>query len=207
MEKVIDFVTVGSIETNCWLYAPIDDNLPLPGMPGGKRPCVVIDPGDEAGLIISRLEELQWFPAFILMTHGHFDHVTALPDLYKAFCGKGDVSPQIGIHRLDAHYLEKNTLARQLEEGDTAGPFKVLHVPGHTPGCVAFYDEKHSILFSGDTLFEGTWGRTDLEGGSDEQIYQSLRRLLSMKQDTVVCPGHGPATSIKDEQRLLPHLG
>ena len=92
------------------------------------------------------------------------------------------------------------------EEGDTVGPFRVLQLPGHTPGSAGFYDEKAGVLFSGDTLFRGTWGRTDLPGGSEAQIYQSLKRLLSMKGDIVVCPGHGPATTIEEEAGLLRYL-
>jgi len=230
---LIEQVVVGDIGTNCWLYALEADLYPA-DVPAGKRPCVVIDPGDEAGLIISRLNELQWFPVYIFLTHGHFDHLAALPDLYENFREKGDGAyPQIAIHRLDSNYLGKNSLDihrdsmsaaggspayvdalwKQLpeanilfEEGGVAGPFTVLHLPGHTQGSAGFYDEKTGVLFSGDTLFQGNWGRTDLPGGDEDQLYQSLKRLLSMKQEIVVCPGHGPATSIKDEQRIVKFL-
>ena len=231
MKKKIELITVGDIGTNCWLYAPGEDDSPVPGAPAGKQPCIVIDPGEEGNKIISRIRELRWFPRYIFLTHGHFDHLAALPDLYETFHEEaGGDYPQIGIHRLDAHYLGKNALNAHREcmtaaggspayvdalwkplpdadvifdEGDAAGPFSVLHLPGHTPGSVAFYDESAGVLFSGDTLFQGNWGRTDLPGGNEEQLYQSLRRLLGMKSEIVVCPGHGPATSIKDEQRIL----
>jgi glyoxylase-like metal-dependent hydrolase (beta-lactamase superfamily II) len=183
---------------------------------------VVIDPGDEAGAIISRLRELRWVPLYIFLTHGHFDHLMALPDLLEAF-GK---DAKAGIHRLDAHYLGKDAMRHHrdsfaaaggnpvyfdtlrisldeadilFEEGDKAGPFRVLHLPGHTPGSAGFYDETNGILFSGDTLFRGDRGRTDLPGGNEEEIQKSLKRLFSMKSGTVVCPGHGPATTIKEE--------
>jgi glyoxylase-like metal-dependent hydrolase (beta-lactamase superfamily II) len=96
----IDCVTVGDIQTNCWLYAP--ESLPENS---GTR-CVVIDPGDEAGAIISRLRELRWVPLYIFLPHGHFDHLMALPDLLEAF-GK---DAKAGIHRLDAHYLGKDAM-------------------------------------------------------------------------------------------------
>ena len=228
MTKKIDCVVVGDIETNCWLYSP--DDTPVKG----KRPCIVIDPGEEAALIISRLGELNWIPEHIFLTHGHFDHLAALPDLRAAFKNEDGAFPMIGIHRLDAHYLGKDALAVHqhsmtaaggspayvnalwkpmpeadllFDEGSAAGPFRVLHLPGHTQGSIGFYDETAGVLFSGDTLFQGTWGRTDLPGGDEAQLYQSLKRILSMNEDTVICSGHGPATRIKDEKGLIRFLG
>jgi len=227
MEKKMDFVVVGDIQTNCWLY--LLDETPDSA---GKRPCVVIDPGDEAEVIVSRLRELNWIPHYIFLSHGHFDHLAGLPGLLDA-CGKGACGagplPKVGIHNQDAHYLGKDSLAAHrsslaaaggnpgyldalwksvpeadilFEEGDNAGPFKVLHVPGHTAGSVGFYDEKAGILFSGDTLFQQGYGRTDLPGGSWNQLRQSLKRLFSMKGETIVCPGHGGTTTIKEETSL-----
>jgi len=224
MDKKIDFVTVGDIQTNCWLYSLDDDG-------SGGKPCIVIDPGDEADVIISRLRELNWVPHYIFLTHGHIDHLAALPELLAVY-GKTytGVELKLGIHSLDAHYLGKGSLEAHrysfsasggnvayvdaiwkpmpeadlfYEEGSTAGSFTVLHVPGHTQGSVALYDEKTGALFSGDTLFKGTWGRTDLPGGNEEQLHQSLKRLLSMNREIVVCPGHGPPTTIGEEIGLL----
>ena len=219
MEKKIDGIVVGDIQTNCWFY-------PLEETSDGKQPCVVIDPGEEAAQIISRLEKLNWVPRYIFLSHGHFDHLAALPDLLEYFSKGTDPMPKVGIHRLEAEYLGKGAYTAHrnsfsaaagnsayldglwkplsdadflFEEGDEAGPFRILHVPGHTPGSVCFYDEKAGILFSGDTLFRMGWGRTDLPGGSEEQLRQSLKRLISMDGEIVVCPGHGPATTIGDE--------
>jgi len=221
--KKIDCVQVGDIGTNCWLYSPEEN--------GGTRFCFVIDPGDEAALIISRLKELNWVPNYILLTHGHFDHLMALHDLLEAF-EKGVFGahgkPKVGIHRMDANYLGKDALSVHkksyaaaaggnssyidaiwkpikeadilFEEGDGLPPFKVLHVPGHTPGSAAFYDERAGVLFSGDTLFQDGCGRTDLPGGNEALIQQSLKRLLSMDEKIVVCPGHGPVTTIGEER-------
>ena len=250
MENRIHCVNVGVIETNCWLY-PLDDNTAETSTElreerhssSVKRPCIVIDPGDEAPLIISCLKENNWIPRYIFLTHGHFDHLAALPDLVEAFekaafgseepvyepsepaCGKRP-SLKVGIHRMDANYLGKDALQIHrksitaaggsaafvdslwkplpeadilFEEGDYAGPFRIIHVPGHTQGSVGFYDEKAGVLFSGDTLFKGNRGRTDLPGGNEALIQQSLKRLLSMKGETTVCPGHGPVTTIGDE--------
>jgi len=223
MKSRINCISVGAIETNCWLY-PLEDES------SGQTPCVVIDPGEEAAKIVSLLGTLNWVPRYIFLTHGHFDHVAALPDLLKTFSGDTHEAPRVGIHRLDACYLGKDSLAVHrhsfstaggnsayvdglwkplpgadilFEEGDTAGPFRILHLPGHTPGSVGFYDTQAGILFSGDTLFRGTWGRTDLPGGNVAEVCQSLKRLLSMKEEIAVCPGHGPATTIGEEMGLL----
>jgi glyoxylase-like metal-dependent hydrolase (beta-lactamase superfamily II) len=192
----IDCVKVGAIETNCWLYSPEEE--------GEDRFCFVIDPGDEADLIVSRLKELNWIPRYILLTHGHFDHLTALPALLKAFkegvFGARD-KPKVGVHRAEAQWKSIKGADILFEEGDPLPPFKGLRVPGHTPGSAAFYDEGAGILFSGDTLFRGDWGRTDLPGGSEALIQQSLERLRSMKEEIIVCPGHGPVTTIGEEKR------
>jgi len=235
MEKKIDSIVVGDIETNCWLYA-LDGTLPAadgtPPEADGKRPCVVIDPGGDAQAIAARLGELNWTPRFILLTHGHFDHLSALPKLLAGYAG-GDL-PKIGIHSGDGHYLGKAALTAHRDsfaaaggsaayvdalwqplpeadiffaERDSVGPFKVLHVPGHTGGSVCFYDEAARILFTGDTLFQGDYGRTDLPGGDWNQLRQSLKRLLGMKGDTIVCPGHGEPTTIKEEAHIRLDLG
>jgi glyoxylase-like metal-dependent hydrolase (beta-lactamase superfamily II) len=88
-----------------------------------------------------------------------------------------------------------------LTDGGTIGPFKVIHLPGHTPGSVAYYDEEAGVLFSGDTLFRGDYGRTDLPGGDFGKLESSLRRLFAMDGNITVCPGHGPATTIGVEAK------
>jgi glyoxylase-like metal-dependent hydrolase (beta-lactamase superfamily II) len=104
----------------------------------------------------------------------------------------------VAIHQDDASYLaDKPDML--LSDGDIIGPFKVIHLPGHTPGSVAFYDEEAEVLFSGDTLFCGDRGRTDLPGGDTAKREKSLEQLLSMKGSIRVLPGHGPETTIARE--------
>jgi glyoxylase-like metal-dependent hydrolase (beta-lactamase superfamily II) len=214
-KKNITQLIVGPIETNCWIY------------PLGEKEAAIIDPGDEAERIILTLKKLSLVPKFILLTHGHFDHIAAVPQLAGVFA---EVSLKIAIHRLDADYLggdaykHHNVSMRAamgstefldalwndmppadhlLDEGVVVGPFTVLHLPGHTQGSVAFWDKEENALFSGDTLFEGNYGRTDLPGGSEEAIFSSLRRLFAMDADIDVYPGHGRKTRIGREVGML----
>ena len=209
--KNITRLTVGPIATNCWI-CPMDE-----------KKALVIDPGDEADAIISALEKLDLSPAYILLTHGHFDHIAAVPQLVRFFTPQ---KPVIAIHRHDCDYIGPNAYKTHspsvkaalgdtsfidaawrdfpphdllLEEGDTVGPFTVLHIPGHTMGSVAFWDKEEGNLFTGDTLFKGDYGRTDLPGGSEDAIYTSLGRLFSMDGNIKVYPGHGETTTIGRE--------
>jgi glyoxylase-like metal-dependent hydrolase (beta-lactamase superfamily II) len=221
-EKTIAHITVGDIATNCWIY------------PLSETSCAVIDPGDEADRIIARLQQLKLVPRYILVTHGHFDHIAALPALAAAYgrTGAGG-GPIIAIHRLDAEYLGPDSYQVHcesfsaaggsaayidslwedmpppdisLEEGDTIGPFTALHLPGHSPGSAGFWDKAGKVLFSGDTLFHGDYGRTDLPGGSEARLFESLGRLCSLDGAIRVLPGHGQVTSIGDEARRLKNL-
>jgi len=219
-EKKITHIIVGDIATNCWIY-------PLSNAGKGAA-CAIIDPGAEANKIISVLEKHEYVPRYILLTHGHFDHIGALPGLYAAYRNNKDKCPEISIHRLDSQYLgpesynvhQKSISAGGInneyldnywkdmpgpdilpEEGDTIGPFTVLHLPGHTEGSIALWDKEANNLFSGDTLFRGDYGRTDLPGGSQEKIINSLKRLFALDSFINVYPGHGPNTTIGAEAR------
>jgi glyoxylase-like metal-dependent hydrolase (beta-lactamase superfamily II) len=211
---MIESLVVGPFAANCWIYV-----RETPSKEPGD--CAVIDPGADAEAIISRLERLKLRPRYILLTHGHFDHIAALPALAEAYR-----DTTIAIHRDDAACLgagdrrlyresfadlagnaaygdafrddmpEADTL---LDEGSVIGPFTVLHLPGHTPGSAAFYDQDAKVLFTGDTLFRNGYGRTDLPGGSLPQLRQSLQRLSAMDGDISVYPGHQGITSIGRE--------
>lgn len=216
MQEKIHHITVGFIATNCWIY-PLDTGSAADGL----SPCAVIDPGEEGERIIEYLTRLNLFPTYILLTHGHFDHIGAVPALVVKYG-----SPEIAIHAEDAEYLGPNSYpvhcrsfkaaagdsayinalweempvpGRILAEGDEIGPFTVLHLPGHTPGSIGLWDKKAEILFSGDTLFCGGFGRTDLPGGSETQLLASLKRLFAMDGNIQVYPGHGPLTSMHYE--------
>jgi len=208
--KNIIRLVVGPIATNCWIYVY------------GDKEAAIIDPGDEAKQIIAAVQKESLVPKYILLTHGHFDHIIALPKLKEQY-----PQAQIAIHSEDAQYLgpeSKKVHERSiksamgtaafmgilwkelppadilLDEGSTIGPFTVLNLPGHTPGSSAFLDKEASVLFTGDTLFKRGYGRTDLPGGSDRQIFESLNRLFVMDGNIGVYPGHGESTTIAEER-------
>ena len=210
-EKIQNIV-VGPVATNCWIYAYADNK------------AAVIDTGDEADAIISAINKSSLTPVYILLTHGHFDHICASQQIADAFSGI-----KLAVHRLDSGFLGPDARGAHmksveaavgvaslmdvlwketpcadilLDEGSEIGPFTVLHLPGHSPGSCAYWDKEAKILFSGDTLFAGAWGRTDLPGGNEEQIFESLRRLGSMDADIAVYPGHGETTTIGREKQM-----
>ncbi|HCC51889.1 MAG TPA: MBL fold hydrolase [Porphyromonadaceae bacterium] len=224
-ETSVSRIVVGDIAANCWVY-PLDDfecggaGVVRP-LPSGFRGCALIDPGAEARRIIAHLEKLKMIPVYIFLTHGHFDHIAALPEIVSAYN-----KPLVAIHGDDARYLGGDSYRVHCEsfaaavgnaayvdalwkdmpppdiifkEGDNIGPFTIISLPGHTPGSIALWDKEAKNLFSGDTLFQAGYGRTDLPGGNEVQLIESLRRLFALDGNIKVYPGHGPVTTIGEE--------
>lgn len=158
----------------------------------------------------------------LLDTHLHFDHVWGNPYVARDLNLNPEASafdiPQYEkmkemvkqVFGINIRFENMPPVGRQLKEGDTVefghSSFTVFNTPGHTKGCICFYSEKEKTLFSGDTLFQGSIGRTDLPGGSMDEILTSLRRLITLPEDTKVLCGHGPETTIGYEKRYNMYL-
>ena len=187
---------LGAYQTNTYLVW--DENSPT---------CVVIDPGYEPDTILAEAKKLGKEIAAVFLTHGHFDHVGAVREL------AAEVGCPVYLHEADLSMPQQLTAGplyytHLYQEGDfvdAAGlSFKVLHTPGHTPGSICLLCE--NVMFSGDTLFWGSCGRTDLPGGSWSTIRVSLQRLADLPGNNEVYPGHGDATSLDFERKMNPYM-
>ena len=198
-------LSVGPIDENCYLV-----HLEAP------RRLYVIDPGADAGRIV---EAAARFPEFdearILLTHAHVDHIGAVGEVAKKLnATRVMLDPADGdIYRSPFNEIPPVLPAArdlpQTTDFEPDGDFTVLRVPGHTPGGCAFLfeDEKHPVLFCGDTLFAGSVGRTDLPGGDWETLLESIRcELLPLPSETRAFPGHGCSTTIGEEKTQNPYL-
>ena len=187
---------LGAYQTNCYILHQEDSSS-----------CVVIDPGYTPEVILDFLAGKGLKLEAILLTHGHFDHVGAVRDLAaetgcKVYLNPDDLSMPPRMTAGPLYYTDTYS------DGDTLSPagipFQVLSTPGHTPGSVCLIAENY--LFSGDTLFAGSRGRTDLPGGSTRAILESLRRLAALPQDYSVHPGHGESTTLAWEKQYNPYM-
>lgn len=187
--------------------------------------AVVIDPGmmreGEREMVTKFIDEHQLNVKHVLLTHLHVDHITGarwLADKTGAdVCGSALDNPlgqelpdQVAHFRINIE-VEPLTVDRNLSEGDTLQLgdeiIQVLHVPGHSPGGLAFYVPQSNLLFSGDTIFNGSIGRTDLWGGDFAQLINSIsEKILPLPDETVIASGHGPTTTVADEKRCNPFL-
>lgn len=186
---------------------------------GSPDQAIVVDPGDDAALIMDDLRKNGLTPSAYFLTHGHIDHISALDGLLAAF------PATVYLNREDAAWAFSNlnaippylplkktpdVLDTDLHEGRLieAGPLKarVICTPGHTPGGVCFAFDADAVLVSGDTLFSGSIGRTDFQGGSMRKMRDSLAALMELDDAYQVLPGHGEATTIGAERANNPYI-
>ncbi|WP_046173827.1 MBL fold metallo-hydrolase [Domibacillus indicus] len=199
---------LGPLQTNCYVLSH-------------QSKCILLDPGSEGEKLIQWLNENKLEPISILLTHAHFDHIGAVKELKQTF----DIP--VYLHKEEKQWLENpelNGSARfgmgsitappadvilDQEQELSIGPFtfQLLYTPGHSPGSISYYFEEGGALFAGDTLFMGSIGRTDLPGGNHQELLASIhQKIMSLPEETIVLPGHGPATSIIAEMDSNPFL-
>lgn len=196
---------LGSVSTNCYLVYN----------EGGQ--AVIIDPADDAPYLLNLCQEMGITPAAIMLTHGHFDHILATHNLQKqldipVYAGEAELelleNPRLNLSSSfgDSYSMTTEHLMKDGQELELLGQtWKVLDTPGHTAGSVCYLLEKEGVLFSGDTLFEESLGRTDLPTSSSSAIIASItRKLFALPDDTVVYPGHGNPTTIAHEKQYNP---
>ena len=172
-----------------------------------SKTCCVIDPGYQANTILDKIAELGLTVEAILLTHGHFDHVGAVKDIVaETDCRVYLCSEELSMPR----FITSGSLYHTHTYGEAdalalAGlTIHIMHTPGHTPGSVCLLVE--DTMFSGDTLFAGSCGRTDLPGGDWNTIQTSLKRLASIEADLQVFPGHGESTTLAQEKQYNPYM-
>ena len=209
IQMQVEHLAVGPVQTNCYLAINKE-----------TKEAIIIDPGDDADRIGMRLKQLEAKPVAILLTHGHVDHAGAA----KTLAAQYDIL--VYDHEKEAKTLEDSrmNLSGPLAGGATtyhvdvflqdeqeltlAGlHMRVLFTPGHTPGGCCYYFPREDVLFSGDSLFCGSVGRTDFPGGSMRTLVDSVcNKLMSLPENTIVYPGHDIETTIEQERMYNPFL-
>lgn len=199
---------VGPLEANCYVLWTDPDQ------------AVVIDPGDEGPRIVSALQSKGLHAALVLNTHGHFDHIGAVEDLRRAFGATYRVHSEevavmqmvpAGVRLFGAVTPVPPAATEFVAHGERlqVGGLELvaIHTPGHTPGGMCFHVPREKAVFTGDTLFLGSIGRSDFPGGNGPLLIRSIReRLLTLPPETHVYPGHGPPSTIGDEAEANPFL-
>ncbi|ASB88378.1 MBL fold metallo-hydrolase [Bacillus sonorensis] len=200
---------LGPIQTNAYILSNDDGT------------CLIFDPGSEAGKLNAYIKEKGLTPLAVLLTHAHFDHIGAVDKVRKEW------NIPVYVHENEAEWLTDPSLngsalltGQQItaekadrlidEENELKiGSFKlqVLFTPGHSPGSVSYYVQEENMIISGDVLFKGSVGRTDLPGGNHDVLMDSIhKKLLSLPEETLVLSGHGPETDLMTEQEQNPFI-
>ena len=205
---ICKFQVVGPVQTNCYFLYRED-----------TKDCVIVDPGDAADTIERKVSEKQGKPVGILLTHGHFDHIMAADEVRKKYnipiyaSEKEEttlLNPKVNLSVFGhgSCTLDADVYLKDLQTVELAGfSVQMIETPGHTVGSCCYYLKDEGVLFSGDTVFRGSVGRTDFPEGSTAAIVRSLHRLLdALPDETEVYPGHDASTTIGYEKRYNPFV-
>lgn len=190
-------VELNFLSVNCYLL--YDDKT---------RKAIIVDPGSSEDLIFEAVSDEKIIPQGVILTHAHVDHISAVPEV----AAKYNIPVWIHPDDVPIYFSPDNALRpwmdtakglpQPVKDCPMAGlDFQVIHTPGHTPGGICLYFPGEKFVITGDTLFRGTYGRTDFAGGDERAIFRSIReKLLTLPEDVIVYPGHGPSTTIKTER-------
>lgn len=201
----IKMMQLGMVGTNCYIFW--DENT--------KR-CAVVDPGDNGERIAQVIGELELEPVAVLLTHSHFDHILGIPGLRSVwpelpvYCHPADIDERKTVTLFGSTFPTVSSFGNitPYVEGDRIEiggiTVEVIHTPGHTPGSVTLAAE--GVLFTGDTLFRSSIGRTDLEGGDFGTLMRSLKKLSVLNEDLRVLPGHEGLSTLADEKKYNGYL-
>ncbi|WP_075618080.1 MBL fold metallo-hydrolase [Paenisporosarcina indica] len=201
---------LGPLQTNCYVVS------------NKEKQCLIFDPGEQGEMFVKEIRKLRLKPLAIVLTHAHFDHIGAVEIVREAF------SIPVYIHQAEKNWLmdaSKNGSARyrelpliEIKPADVLieqdglleiGSFscQMFHTPGHSPGSITYWFKEEGFAIVGDTLFQGSVGRTDLPYGNDKELIQSIHnKILTLPEQTICYPGHGEPTTPQEEMRHNPFL-
>jgi len=206
---------LGTFQTNCFIV-----DVPDAAAPEDSRPCWIVDCGESPGPMLDAVEREGLSPVALLLTHTHCDHMAGVSEARRRFPGL-----PVHVHESEAGFLPEPMLNLSvglgtpisceeaehfLKDGEilelSGTRWRVIHLPGHSPGGCAFLHEESGQMISGDTLFAGSMGRVDFPTSDEDDMRASLRRLMELPDTTIVHPGHGPATTIGRERESNPYI-